>query len=62
MHPCPGNRKAIGRAVVCYARAAHTFSVEIKCGHCVQSYDKPCGETPTGTEYNLKTIQNEVPL
>ena len=34
MHPCPGNWIAIGRAVVYYARAAHSFSAGIKCRHC----------------------------
>ena len=34
MHPCPGNRVAIGRAVVYYTLAAHTFSAGIKCRHC----------------------------
>ena len=37
MHPCPGNRLTIGRAVVYYAKAAHTFSAEIKCQHCIIS-------------------------
>ena len=31
MHPCPGNRVPIGRAVVYYARAAQTFSAKFKC-------------------------------
>ena len=31
MHPCPGNWVEIGRVVVYYARAAHTFSAGIKC-------------------------------
>ena len=35
MHLCPGNVVAIGRAVVYYARAAHTFSAGIKCRHCI---------------------------
>ena len=34
MHPCQGNRVAIGRVVVCHALAAHAFSAEIKCRHC----------------------------
>ena len=34
MHLCQGNWVEIGRAVVYYARAAHTFSAEIKCPHC----------------------------
>ena len=34
MHLCPGNWVVIGRAVVYYARDAHTFSAEIKCPHC----------------------------
>ena len=29
MHPCPGDRLAIGRAVVYYARDAHAFSAWI---------------------------------
>ena len=33
MHPCPGNWVAIGRAVVNYAYAAHTFSAGIKYEH-----------------------------
>ena len=40
MHLCPGNLVAIGRAVVYYARAAHTFSAGIKCRHCrLYAYD-----------------------
>ena len=34
IHPRPKNWVAIGRAVVYYARAAHTFSAGIKCRHC----------------------------
>ena len=34
MHPCPGNRVVIGRAVVYYARTAHAYSAGIKCRHC----------------------------
>ena len=34
MHLCPGNVVAIGRAVMYFARAAHTFSAGIKCRHC----------------------------
>ena len=34
MHSCPGNHVSIGRAVVYYARAAHTLSAGIKCWHC----------------------------
>ena len=34
MHPYPGNRVAIGRAVVYYAWAAREFSAGIKCRHC----------------------------
>ena len=33
MNPCPGNWVAIGRVVVYYAQAAHTFSAGIKCRH-----------------------------
>ena len=32
--PYQGNEVAIGHAVMHYARAAHTFSVGIKCQHC----------------------------
>ena len=35
MHLCPENWKAIGRAVVYYAWAAHAFSTGIKCRHCM---------------------------
>ena len=35
MHSCPGNRVAIGRAVVHYARAAYQFCAGIKCRHCI---------------------------
>ena len=35
MHPYPGNRVAIGRAVVYYAWAAREFSAGIKCRHCI---------------------------
>ena len=35
IHPCQGNRVAIGHTVVCYARAAHAFSAGIKCRHCI---------------------------
>ena len=38
MHPCPGNFVAIGRVVVYYARASHTFSAVIKCRYCTTSY------------------------
>ena len=38
MHLCPGNVVAIGRAVVYYIRATHTFSAEIKCRHCRYIY------------------------
>ena len=38
MHPCPGNRVAIGRAVLYYARTAHAYSAGIKCRHCMSSY------------------------
>ena len=31
MHMCQDNWEAIGRAVVCNARAARAFSVEIEC-------------------------------
>ena len=34
MDPCRGNWLAIGRAVVYYAWAAHTYSAGIKCRHC----------------------------
>ena len=34
MHLCPGKRVALGRPVVYYARADHTFSAEIKCRYC----------------------------
>ena len=34
MHPYLENRMAIGRAVVYFAQAAHTFSAGIKCRHC----------------------------
>ena len=34
IHPCIVNWVAIGRAVVYYARATHTFSAGIKCRHC----------------------------
>ena len=37
MHPFIGNWMAIGRAVVYYAQAAHTFSAGIKCRHCSNS-------------------------
>ena len=37
MHLCQGNWVVIGRAVVYYARAAHTFNAEIKCPHYTQS-------------------------
>ena len=33
-HPCPGKWLAIGRAVVYYARASHTFSAGMNCRHC----------------------------
>ena len=39
MHPCTGDRVAIGRAVVYYARAAHAFSAGIKCRHCRYGQD-----------------------
>ena len=35
MRPCPGNWVAIGRTVVYYALAAHTFSAGITCQHCM---------------------------
>ena len=35
MHLCQGNWVVIGRAVVYYARAVHTFSAETKCPHCM---------------------------
>ena len=35
MHPRPGNWVAIGHVVVNSARAAHAFSAEIKCRHCM---------------------------
>ena len=35
MHLCLGNRVDIGRVIVYYARAAHSFSAEIKCRHCM---------------------------
>ena len=47
MHICPGNVAAIGRAVVYYAGAAHTFSAGIKYRHCrymhllLQTYNTP---------------------
>ena len=34
MHPYPGNRVAMGRAVMYYAWAARQFSAGIKCRHC----------------------------
>ena len=34
MHPCSGNRVAVGRAVVCYTRAAHALTAGIKGQHC----------------------------
>ena len=34
MHPCPQHWVAIGRVVVYYARASHSFSAGIKCRHC----------------------------
>ena len=36
MHTYPGNRVAIGRAVVYYAWVAREFSAGIKCRHCSQ--------------------------
>ena len=35
MQTYPGNRVAIGRAVVYYAWAAREFSAGIKCRHCI---------------------------
>ena len=36
MHQCPRkSKKAIGRAGVYYARAAHAFRVVIECRHCI---------------------------
>ena len=34
LHPHPGNRVAIGRAVVYYAWADREFNEGIKCRHC----------------------------
>ena len=34
MHPYPGNRVAIGRAVVYYAWAFRKFNAGSKCRHC----------------------------
>ena len=34
MHPCPGNRMAIVRAVVYHVLAAKSFSTRMKCRHC----------------------------
>ena len=42
MHPYPGNRVAIGRAVVYYAWAARQLSAGIKCRHCITSYYLLC--------------------
>ena len=36
MHPYPGIRVAIGRAVVYYAWTDREFSAGIKCRHCTQ--------------------------
>ena len=36
LHLCLGNVVTTGRAVVYYARAAHTFRAGIKCQHCTQ--------------------------
>ena len=38
LHPCPGNRLTIGRAVVFYGRAAQAFSAGIKCRHCASTF------------------------
>ena len=38
MHLCPENWKAIGRAVVYYARASHAFSAGIEWRHCTMGY------------------------
>ena len=35
VHPCPGNWVAIRRTVLYFARAAHAFSTQIKCWHCI---------------------------
>ena len=37
MHTWPGNWVVISRAVVNYALAAHAFSAEIKCWHCISN-------------------------
>ena len=34
MHLCPGNWVDIGRVLVYYAPAAHSFSAGITCRHC----------------------------
>ena len=38
MHLSPGNRVAIGHAVVHYARSVHQFCAGIKCWHCMVIY------------------------
>ena len=47
MHLCPGNVVAIERAVVYYARAAHTFSAVIKYRHC------SCCQTPVSSQLKI---------
>ena len=37
----PGNRLAIGRAVLYYARATHAFNAGIKCRHCRNDFTLP---------------------
>ena len=48
MHLCPGNCVAIGRAVVYFAWAAHTFSAGIKCRHCTAQKE----QLPSGNVLN----------
>ena len=59
MHPCPENWVAIGRAVVYYARAAHSFSAGIKFQPDNSQYAKLLTKIQNLNQYNLKLASEE---
>ena len=55
MYPCPGNWVAIGRAILYYARAAHAFSVGIKCLHYMYLFFSLDGQS-MNIQYKVKHV------
>ena len=60
MHPYPGNRVAIGRAVVYYAWAARKFSAGIKCRHFTSDSHSVLRNFSSYSLYNDEGLKNNI--